>query len=193
MSDPQHDKSNGDITVILQRWTADRSAALEELTPIVYVELRKIAASFLRREHQNNTLQPTALIHEAYLRLVNQDVASMEDRSHFYGVAARLMRQILVDAARARLASKRNAGQRLTLDERVEIKDDNRRIEFLALNEALGKLAEHSARTAEIVELRYFGGLRLEEIAAHLSISLATVKRNLKLGELWLREVLGGG
>jgi RNA polymerase sigma-70 factor, ECF subfamily len=182
----------GDITTILKRWSTDRPAALEELTPVVYQELRKIAAAYLRRERENNTLQPTALINEAWLRLVKQDGASPQDRSHFYGVAARVMRQILVDAARTRRAAKRGAGNKVTLDERIELSNSRGDYDFLALHEALDMLAKQNPRTAQVVELRYFGGLQLEEIADHLSISLATVKRDQALGEAWLRRALKG-
>jgi RNA polymerase sigma factor (TIGR02999 family) len=180
----------GDITLILKRWTTDRPAALEELTPVVYQELRRIAAAYLRRERENYTLQPTALINEAYLRLVRQESASLEDRSHFYGVAARVMRQILVDSARSRRAAKRGSGNKVALDERIALADSEGHTDFLALHEALDQLGKQSARTAQVVELRYFGGLQLEEIATHLSISLATVKRDQALGEAWLRRAL---
>jgi RNA polymerase sigma-70 factor (ECF subfamily) len=182
----------GDITTILKRWSSDRPAALEELTPLVYGELRRIAAGYLGRERDNFTLQPTALINEAWLRLARPDSASLEDRSHFYGVAARVMRQILVDAARARQAYKRDAGNQVTLDERLAFTDPNGNCDFLALHEALEKLEMQNARTAQVVELRYFGGLKLEEVASHLSISLATVKRDQALGEAWLRRALCG-
>jgi len=180
----------GDITAILKRWSTDRAAALEELTPVVYAELRRIAAAYLRRERANQTLQPTALVHEAYLRLVKQESADLEDRSHFFGVAARVMRQILVDAARARQAEKRGGGNKVSLDEIIEVRDAGGAWNFLVLHEALDKLAEQNPRTAQVVELRYFGGLQLEEIAAHLSISLATVKRDQALGNAWLRHAL---
>jgi RNA polymerase sigma factor (TIGR02999 family) len=182
----------GDITAILKRWTINRPAALEELMPMVYQELRKIAASYLRRERENVTLQPTALIHEAYLRLVRQDVATLEDRSHFYGVAARVMRQILVDSARARGAAKRGGGHKITLDERVAAPGTGEDWDFLDLHDALDKLESQHPRTAQVVELRYFGGLQLEEIAGYLSISLATVKRDQAIGEAWLRRALRG-
>jgi RNA polymerase sigma-70 factor (ECF subfamily) len=182
--------SVGDVTTILKRWTDDRPAALEALTPIVYSELRKIAASYLRRERQDHTLQPTALINEAYLRLVKQESADFQDRSHFYALAARMMRQILLDAARAHQAEKRGSGNKVTLDERIDAGGGNGAWDFLVLHEALEKLQAHNQRTAEVVELRYFGGLQLEEIAENLAISLATVKRDLAFGEAWLRRAL---
>jgi RNA polymerase sigma factor (TIGR02999 family) len=183
----------GDITVILKRWGDDRAAALEALTPIVYSELRKLAASYLRRERPDHTLQPTALINEAYLRLVRQDAASLEDRSHFYGLAARMMRQILVDTARANRAQKRGSGDKISFDEKIQAATPGKEAwDFMALHEALDKLAEHHGRTAQVVELRYFGGLQLEEIADNVATSLATVKRDLIMGEAWLRRALAG-
>lgn len=183
----------GDITMILKRWSVDRPGALDELTPVVYGELRRIAASYLSRERKDHTLQPTALINEAWLRLVKQDNASLEDRSHFYGVAARIMRQILVDAARARQAGKRGSGNKVPLDDEIVLPNSGGNMNFLALHEALEKFAEIDRRAAEVIELRYFGGLQLEEIAQHLSISLATVKRDQALAEAWLRRALGAG
>lgn len=180
----------GDITVILKKWTDDRPAALEALTPIVYSELRRIAAGYLSRERPGHTLQPTALINEAYLRLVKQDAANIEDRSHFYGICARMMRQILVDAARAHRAEKRGSGNKVTLDERIDAAAQDNGLDFLAVHEALEKLQTHNTRTAQVLELRYFGGMQLDEIASHLSISLATVKRDQALGEAWLRRAL---
>ena len=180
----------GEITVILQRWDSDRQSAAEALTPIVYGELRKIAAAYLRRQRPNHTLQPTALINEAYVRLVKQEVASLQDRSHFYALAARTMRHVLLDAARAYHAEKRGAANRVPFTERIEIDAGDRVVDFLAVHEALEKLGDHNPRIAQAVELRYFGGLQLDEIAAALSIALATVKRDLTLGEAWLRRAL---
>ena len=182
----------GDITVILQRWDTDRDSAIEALTPIVYGELHKIAASFLRRQSPGHTLQPTALINEAYMRLVKQDEASLTDRSHFYALAARMMRQILLNAARDNRAQKRGSGNVVQLDGNVEIGEAGHNLDFMALNEALEKLQVHNARMAQVVELRFFGGLQLDEIAASLSIGLATVMRDLTLGQAYLRNVLTG-
>lgn len=184
--------SPGDITVLLQQWTENRQAVVAALTPIVYEELHKIAASYLRRQRPDHTLQPTALIHEAYLRLVRQEQANIQDRTHFFTLAARMMRQILVDAARARHAEKRGSGNKVQLDERMELGDGGRAWDFLAVHEALEKLNDYNPRLAQGVELRYFGGLQLDEIAEGLSISLATVKRDLALGEAWLRRALAG-
>lgn len=182
--------ADGDITVILKRWDHDRESAMEALTPMVYAELRKIASAYLRRQRPDHTLQPTALINEAYLRMVKQDAATIHDRSHFYTLAARMMRQILVDAARAHSAEKRGSGRKVQLDENMDVGVANHATDLLAVHEALDQLHQHNARMAQAVELRYFGGMQLDEIAAALSISLATVKRDLALGEAWLRRAL---
>jgi RNA polymerase sigma factor (TIGR02999 family) len=179
----------GDVTVILKRWNDNPQSTLEALTPVVYEELRKIAAGYLRRQRGDHTLQPTALINEAYLRLVKQETANFDDRSHFYALAARLMRHILVDAARSRNAVKRGPGQFVQLDTSgMGIRDSA--MDLLAVHEALEKLGTHNERLARAVELRYFGGLQLEEIGGALEVSLATVKRDLALGEAWLRRAL---
>lgn len=181
--------SGGDITMILQRWDSDRQSAVNALTPIVYSELHRIASAYLRRQRGDHTLQPTALINEAYLRLVRPESASFRDRAHFYTLAAKMMRQILVDAARAHLSEKRGSGKKVQLDEKMEIAGGHS-ADFLAVHEALDNLQGHNERLAQAVELRYFGGLKLDEIAEALSMSLATVKRDLSLGEAWLRRAL---
>ena len=182
--------SGGDITIILQRWDSDRHAAVDALTPIVYRELHRIASAYLRRQRGDHTLQPTALINEAYLRLVKQDAATIRDRVHFYTLAAKMMRQILVDAARAHLAEKRGSNNKVQFDDKIDIAVASQNMNFLAVHEALEKLHAHNGRLAQAVEMRYFGGLQLEEIAEAQSISLATVKRDLTLGEAWLRRAL---
>ena len=182
--------SGGDITMILQRWDTDRQAVVEALTPIVYNELHKIAAAYLRRQRPDHTLQPTALVNEAYMRLVKHKSANFQDRAHFYALAARMMRHILVDAARARLAEKRGSGNKVQLDTNLKVPGVARGVDFLAIHDALDKLQVHDPRVAQVVELRYFGGLKLEEIAEAMSLSLATVKRDLTLGVAWLRGTL---
>lgn len=182
--------SGGDITMILQRWDTDRQAVVEALTPIVYNELHKIAAAYLRRQRPDHTLQPTALVNEAYMRLVKHKSANFQDRAHFYALAARMMRHILVDAARARLAEKRGSGNKVQLDTNLKVPGAARGVDFLAIHDALDKLQVHDPRVAQVVELRYFGGLKLEEIAEAMSLSLATVKRDLTLGVAWLRGTL---
>ena len=172
--------SGTDITLILQDWDNDRPRVMEQLTPVVYAELRRIAARYLRNERPNHTLQPTALINEAYLH----------NRAHFYALAARLMRQILVDAARVRHSEKRGAGGCLQLNADLDVGAPDRGLDMLVVHDALEKLGSHSPRVAQVVELRYFGGLELKEIAETLSISLATMKRDLTLGQAWLRRAL---
>ncbi len=137
---------------------------------------------------------PTALINEAYMRMVKQETASLRDRSHFFTLAARMMRQILVDAARAHTAEKRGSGNKVQLDERLEVAGPgtDQGVDFLVIHEALDKLQTHNARLAQAVELRYFGGLQHDEIAEAMSLSVATVKRDLALGEAWLRRALMG-
>ena len=179
---------NVEITEILQGWERDPRAALEKLTPLVYRELRDLAAAYMHRERPGHTLQPTALIHEAWVRLTRQSVPRWNDRAHFFGVAAQIMRQILVDFARHRQAQKRGGGNQIQLDTRFPLAsaaDD-----FLALNEAMEKLKAWDARKAKVIELRYFGGMSRDEIAEMLSLTLPTVKRDLSVAEAFLRREL---
>jgi RNA polymerase sigma factor (TIGR02999 family) len=177
------------ITAILQSWDRDPQGAIGQLTPLLYAELRKLAASYLRRERPDHTLQPTALIHEAYLRLMDQPTPQWRDRAHFFGVAARIMRQLLVDFARQYRAAKRDAGHRVTLEPGA-LASLQRSEELLAVDEALEKLRVFDERKCQVIELRYFGGLTREEVAEALGLTLATVKRDLTLGEAWLRRAL---
>lgn len=169
-------------------------AVYDELFPLVYAELRRIAAREMRREKPGRTLQTTALVHEAYLRLLKDASLSFENRAHFLGVAARAMREILIEHARARSARKRGGGAvRLTLDDLVA-PVSSPSIDVLALDEALQRLARLDERHARVVELRYFGGLSVEETAAALELSPATVKRDWTLARAWLfRELAGTG
>jgi RNA polymerase sigma factor (TIGR02999 family) len=182
--------SSGDITRILQDWDSDRQSAMDALTPIVYEELHKIAVAYLRRQRPSHTLQPTALINEAYLRLVRPDTVNIKDRSHFFALSARIMRQILVDAARAHQSEKRGSGKKVPFDERIDAGTWGKTTDFLVVNEAFEKLEGYNARMARALELRFFGGLQLEEIAEVLEVGLATVKRDLSLGQAWLRRAL---
>lgn len=175
-----------EVTRLLREWAEGNRQALDELMPLVYRELRRLAARYLRDERPDHTLQPTALVHEAYLRLVGQRNPTWQDRSHFFGVAAHLMRQILVDDARHRQARKR-AGRKVSLDEAVSLAIDNGR-GLLALDEALGRLQEFDARKCQAVELRYFGGLTVDEIARTLDVSTPTVQRDLRMAEAWLHH-----
>ena len=158
--------------------------------PLVYRELRQLAASYLRKERQGHTLQPTALVHEAYLRLVDQSQPNWQNRSHFYGVAARLMRQILVDHARRKQADKR-AGLKVSLEEAASFGHD-RSQELIALDNSLNALDKIDSRKCKIVELRYFGGLSMEEVAQSLEVSAVTVRRDLRMAEAWLHHQMQG-
>ena len=180
---------SGDITQVLLNWEADRENALNHLMPVVYGELRKIAASLMRNERSDHTLQPTVLINEAYLRLVRQDVATWKDRAHFFGVAAHLMRQILVDHARRRGAKKRGSAERPVSDHEIAVGPGNLDV-ILDLDEALNRMQDWDQRKLQVVELHYFGGLKAEEISEALDLSLPTVRRDLLLGRAWLREHL---
>ena len=180
------------MTQLLVRWKKGDSSALEALLPLVYDELRKLARHYLAAERPGHTLQSTALVHEAYLRLVGQSPGGIENRAHFFGIAARLMRQILVDHARARLASKRGAGCIVTLDESANILK-SQPLDMVALDEALTELARLDEQQAGIVELRFFAGLSVEDTARALDISPATVKRSWTAARLWLYRELNRG
>jgi RNA polymerase sigma factor (TIGR02999 family) len=176
--------SAASITSLLRRWSEGDRAALDQLTPLVYDQLRLLAASYLRNERSDHTLQPTALIHEAYLRLIDQH-QTFSSRKHFYGVAAHLMRIILVDHARTNAAAKRGGGNKIPLDD-IQIAAASRSADLLALDEALERLWAFDERKSRAVELRYFAGTSIEETAELLDISVATVRRELRLGENWL-------
>jgi RNA polymerase sigma-70 factor (ECF subfamily) len=180
----------GQVTELLQSWSQGDESAVERLVPLVYEDLRRRAAAALRPERPGHTLTPTALVNEAYLRLVDQRLPQFESRKHFFAVAARVMRQVLVDHARARKATKRNAGREaLPLDESMSATDE-RAGDLLALDNALSALAELDSGKARLVELRYFGGLTIEETAEMLGTSPATVKREWALARAWLhREI----
>jgi RNA polymerase sigma factor (TIGR02999 family) len=175
-----------DLTALLHAWRKGDDAARDKLMSLVYDELRRLAASYLRRERPGHTLQPTALVHEAYLQLIDQSQVSWESRAHFFGAAARLMRRILVDHARAHKAEKRGGGEeRLELNEAIGV-PEQKDLNLLALDDALSELARIDPQQSQIVELRYFGGLSIEETAAVLSISPATVKREWSMAKVWL-------
>ena len=175
-----------EVTLLLAEWAKGNQKALDDLTPLVYRELRHLAASYLRKERQGHTLQPTALVHEAYVRLVDQTNPTWQSRSHFFGVAARLMRQILVDHARRKQAGKR-AGIKVPFDEAVSFRRERSR-DLVALDSALTELDKIDPRKCKAVELRYFGGLSMEEIAHMLEVSEITVRRDLRMAEAWLRQ-----
>ncbi len=182
--------SQGDVTQLLAAWARGDRAALDAATRVVYAELRKIADGYLKQERPQHTLQPTALIHEAYLRLMREDGLNFENRRKFFAFAARLMRQVLVDHARAARADKRGGGvMPAPLNEAVDFVPE-RSQEFLALNEAMEDLAQFSPRKAQVIELRYFGGLNLEEIAQVMDVSIATVSREQRMAEAWLSQAM---
>jgi RNA polymerase sigma factor (TIGR02999 family) len=179
-----------EITPLLVNWRQGNEEALAELLPIVYQELRKIADSYLRRERSDHTLQPTALINEAYMRLVDQSLPQWQNRAHFYGVAAQLMRQILVEHARAQVAAKRGGGaQKIGLEDTLNYVPE-KAAELVALDDALKSLAEFDERKSRLIELRYFGGLSVEETAHVMDISTATITREQRLAQAWLRQAL---
>ncbi len=178
--------SNHEVTQLLKEWANGSQEALEQLTPLIYGELRQLAAGYLRKERPDHTLQPSALVHEAYLRLIDQRNPGWQSRSHFYGVAARLMRQILVDHARRRHAGKRD-GQKVSLEETVSFAAE-RTADLVALDDSLTALEKVDFRKCRAVELRYFGGLSMEEIARTLEVSVITVRRDLRMAEAWLRQ-----
>ena len=178
------------ITQLLQDWREGKKTALDQLTPLVYKELRKLAVSYLRRDRPDHTLQPTALIHEAYIRMVNQDLPDWKSRTHFFGVAANLMRQILVDHARKHHAAKRGAGSKKVTLEDALVFSEEKGSELLLLDEALTQLAVVDPRKARVIELRYFAGLSVNETAEALGISVATTGRDLRMAEAWLRREL---
>jgi RNA polymerase sigma-70 factor (ECF subfamily) len=185
--------SSHQVTLLLAEWAKGSAKALNELTPLVYSELHQLAASYLRKERNGHTLQPTALVHEAYLRLVDQASPNWQNRSHFYGVAARLMRQILVDHARRRHAGKRmGSSVKVSLDKSLGFQKE-RPMDLLALDTSLSALEKIDARKCKAVELRYFGGLSLDEIAQALDVSVITVRRDLKMAEAWLQREMQGG
>jgi len=179
------------LTHLLARWANGDEHALEDLTPLVYKELRRLAASHLRRDRKSHTLQPTALVHEAYLRLVDQSNPRWENRSHFYGIAARLMRQILVEHARRKQAIKR-AARTVSLEQAVGFGQERGR-DLVALDNALTALEKLDPRKCKAVELRYFGGLSMDEVAQALNVSPVTVRRDLRMAETWLHREMRSG
>jgi RNA polymerase sigma factor (TIGR02999 family) len=181
-----------EVTRLLRELGAGRSSAQAELLPLVYEELRRLARAYLRRERPDHTLQPTALVHEAYLRLARSQDEVWQDRAHFFGIAARLMRQILVNHAKAHDSAKRGGpARKLPLDEANALRQPPH---LLALDEALQALARTHPRQSEVVELKFFGGLEAREIAEVLGVSEKTVLRDWNFAKLWLyRELSGEG
>lgn len=181
------------ITQLLMDWSDGRREALESLAPLVYDDLRRMAAGYMQREPAGHALQPTALVHEAYVRLIDQRQVKWRNRAHFFGVAAGMMRRILVDQARRRRAGKRGGQwQRVTLASDALASEGPEPIDVLALHESLERLAAFDPRQERIVELRYFGGLTIEETAEVVGISPASVVREWTIAKAWLRADLSG-
>ena len=186
--------STGQVTDLLVAWRNGDDGALERLVPLVHAELRRIARRHMAHERDGHTLQPTALVNEAYLRLVDARQVQWQDRAHFFAMSSRLMRRVLVDAARARAYQKRGAGAtNVTLDEE-RMGTKARAADVIALDDALTVLASIDQRKCQVVEMRYFGGLSIEETAEALGVSVRTVKRDWTMAKLWLiRELTRGG
>jgi RNA polymerase sigma factor (TIGR02999 family) len=179
---------------LLLHWGNGDRKALEKILPLVYNELRRLAHYYLQQQRPNHTLQATALVHEAYLRLAEEKSLQAKDRGHFLGIAAQLMRWILVDYERNRRAAKRGAGAtRLTLDPSVAARSQGADVDLLALDEALNRLAKMDAQQSQIIELRYFGGLTIEDTSDFLGISPATVKRSWASARAWLLREMSRG
>ncbi len=182
-----HAEKTQEISRILQEWSDGRQNASDELMPLVYDELRRQAARYLRRERPGHTLQTTALIHETYLKLVDQRNVDWQNRAHFFGIAAQAMKRILVDYAKARHRHKRGgAAENLPIDEARFVASGEKSVDLVALDEALGRLAQLDSQQAQIVELKFFGGFTIDEIAETLRISPATVKREWNSAKAWL-------
>jgi RNA polymerase sigma-70 factor (ECF subfamily) len=187
------DSVPGDVTQLLRKLSGGDHQAAEELVPLVYNELRRLAVRHLRRERRNHTLQATALVHEVYMKVVDQDGAQWQNRAQFFAVASQLMRRILVDYARTQQRAKRGGGQqRVTLDEFSAVTQVPS-AELLAVDEALARLEKLDPRQARVVELRYFGGLTVEEAAEALGISSKTVNREWNVAKAWLYGALRNG
>ncbi len=182
-----------DVTSVLREWGAGENQALEKLVPLVYDELRVLAASHLRGERPAHTLQPTALVHEVFVRLLEAQDVKLENRTHFFAMAARMMRHILVDHARARMAQKRGGGLvPLVLEGPFDVSPEADRT-LVALDDALDGLKRIDPRQCHVVELRYFAGLTIEETATAMGLSPATVKRDWTMARAWLRREVAGG
>jgi RNA polymerase sigma factor (TIGR02999 family) len=182
-----------EVTQLLLAWSEGDKAALNRLMPLVYDELRKLARSYMRREREGQMMQTTALIHEVYLRLIDAEQVRLENRAHFFAAAARLMRQVLVDLARERGSRKRGgAARRVSFDEAMAVGKQHDE-GLLALDEALSALAQIDPRKSQVVELRFFGGLGVEETAEALRVSVETIHRDWRLARSWLLRRLRGG
>jgi RNA polymerase sigma-70 factor, ECF subfamily len=183
----------GEITRLLGEWSAGNQAALDKLVPIVYDELRRIASSYMRGERPDHLLQTTALVNEAYLRLIDRQRVSCETRTQFFAVAAQVMRRVLVDYARGRDRAKRGDGVAPLALDNVAVLSDDRAEEFIAINSALENLTSFDPRKGRVFELRYFGGMSVEEVAQALSVSPVTVARDWRMAKIWMRREVAPG
>ncbi len=182
-----------EVTRLLIEWEHGNKAALDQLMPLVYDELRRLAAHYLQQERSGHTLQPTALVNEAYLRLVDQRNVDWRNRAQFFGLAAQMMRRILVNHAEARKAAKRGGdAERLPLDDSLSLSREND-VDILALNDALNRLADFDEQKSKVVELRFFGGLKMDEVAEFIGKSTATTEREWSLARAWLYRELHQG
>lgn len=185
--------SPSEITDLLVCWSNGDQAALERLLPLVERELHRLAHAYMRREHPDHTLQTTALINETFLRLVDQSRVKWQNRAHFYGIAAQLMRRVLLNYARDKVRAKRGGGAyKVSLSE-ADVMSEEKSVEFLALDEALQRLAAIDERKSQVVEMRYFGGLSVKETAEVLKVSPVTVARDWDMAKAWLAREIGHG
>jgi len=185
-------QANAQITRLLRAWRSGESDAMDQLMPLVYDQLRSMAGHYMRKERQDHTLRPTALVHEAYLKLISLEV-SWQDRVHFMALAATMMRRILVDHARTHRRVKRGSGaEKIEWEDALQLHQpsSNSSLDMLDLDEALARLAQQDARKARVIELTYFGGMNSDEVSAALELSTATVNRDLQMGRAWLRKEL---
>jgi RNA polymerase sigma-70 factor (ECF subfamily) len=185
--------SSQSVTELLARWKSGDASARDALVPLVYDELRRIARRCLASQSGNHTLQPTALVHEAYLRLARRDSVDWQDRAHFFALAAQMMRQILVDHARKQLAAKRGGNAVTLVVDEASVVSKEKSLDLLGLDDAMNRLAALDPRQCKIVELRFFGGLSIEETAQAVNISAATTKREWATARLWLYNAMSRG
>ena len=179
---------SGQVAELLKRWVQGDEAALAAAVPVVYAELRNLAHYHLKSERLDHTLQSTALVHEAFLRLVGGEPVHLQNRAHFVAIASRLMRQILVDHARTRQASKRDGGFRIAIEDLADLASSKEEVPIVAVDKALDGLSRVDERQSKVVEMKFFGGLSAREIAQVLGISLATVERDWRTARIWLRR-----
>jgi RNA polymerase sigma-70 factor, ECF subfamily len=190
MSRQESGSPRAEVTTLLHAWSRGDPAAFDKLAPIIYTELRRLAGRYMARERRDHTLQPTALVHEAYMRLADLQHLHWKNRLHFYAISAQVMRRVLVDFARSRERGKRGGGdQRLSLEDCVEL-GEHYDAALIALDDALSTLASSDARKCQVVEMKFFGGLSADEIAESLHVSAETVLRDWKLAKLWLLREL---